>query len=118
MGVGVEWGAGLWVAGRSRGLECHFAFSQKRLNNEKERKMFSENPLRLKAGLGWRGRGDSTRGQKRYSSEHRRKREGLSLLCAMWGVLGDSWPRLVSQSRLFYLETQSVLVFPTFKAEQ
>lgn len=82
----VEWGAGLWVAGRSWGLECRFAFSQKHLNNEKERKMFSENPLRLKAGLGWRGRGDSTRGQKRYSSEHRRKREGLSLLCAMCGA--------------------------------
>lgn len=86
MGVGVEWGAGLWVAGRSPGLECHFAFSQKHLNNEKERKMFSENPLRLKAGLGWRGRGDSTREQKRYSSEHRRKREGLSLLCAKCGA--------------------------------
>lgn len=36
----------------------------------------------------------------------------------VWGVLGDSWPLLVSQSQLFYLETQSLLVFPTYKAEQ
>jgi hypothetical protein len=32
---GVGWGAGLGVAGHSWGLECHFALSQKHLNNEK-----------------------------------------------------------------------------------
>lgn len=118
---GVGWVAGLGVAGRSRDLEFHFAFSWKHFKQRKVKENILRKPVKAKKLAldgGVEGTAPGVRSGRDSSEYRRRKGRAVPTVRRVWGVLGDSRPRLVSQSRLVYLETQSLLVFPTYKAEQ